>query len=149
MTITKSADRELLELRQGNKDLVAYLTQFNRLVAETEWPEEKRSAIYHQGLRDELKDIVAQIDPQPQSCDDLIALTLRLDHRLSDRKKGEKKRSDLRFPLQTREKSSNPSKDTSEPMEIGGIRGPLNTEEKELRRKNGQCLYCGKKGHFV
>ncbi|KAJ1099937.1 hypothetical protein NDU88_005030 [Pleurodeles waltl] len=41
--ITMSADKQLLELRQGNKDLITYLSHFNRLVVETAWPEEKRN----------------------------------------------------------------------------------------------------------
>ena len=65
--VTGSADRELIELRQGSKDLVSYLTQFNQLIAETNWPLEKRSAIFHQGLRDYLKDLIVQIDPQPHT----------------------------------------------------------------------------------
>ncbi|KAJ1105002.1 hypothetical protein NDU88_002410 [Pleurodeles waltl] len=36
-----------------------------------------------------------------------------------------------------------------EPMEIGTIRRPLTKEEKDQRRKNGQCLYGGRKGHFT
>ncbi|KAJ1131260.1 hypothetical protein NDU88_009599 [Pleurodeles waltl] len=38
---------------------------------------------------------------------------------------------------------------TPEQMEIGTIRRPLTKDEKDLRRKNGQCLYCGRKGHFA
>ncbi|KAJ1088154.1 hypothetical protein NDU88_001313 [Pleurodeles waltl] len=34
-------------------------------------------------------------------------------------------------------------------MKIGTIRRPLTKDEKDLRRKNGQCLYCGRKGHFA
>lgn len=39
------------------------------------------------------------------------------------------------------------------PMEIGAVTAnpvrKLTQDEKLLRRKNGQCLYCGIKGHFV
>lgn len=45
---TCSAVRELMGLRQGKTDLITHLTTFNRLVAETVWPEEKR--MYYQGL---------------------------------------------------------------------------------------------------
>ncbi|KAJ1208141.1 hypothetical protein NDU88_003530 [Pleurodeles waltl] len=67
-TVTQSEDRELLDLRQGNQDLVSYLANFNRLVAETSWPEEKQAVLFFKGLKEELKDILAQIDPQPTHC---------------------------------------------------------------------------------
>ena len=38
----QTSDNELLSLRQGGKDLLTYVTTFSRLIAETEWPEEKR-----------------------------------------------------------------------------------------------------------
>ena len=146
---TLCADKELLDLHQGKSDLVSYLTSFNRLIAETSWPEEKRLALYYKGLSDDLKDVLAQIDPQPTTCTDLINLTLRLDHRMSERT-GEKKHGDRPALRSERGKSqiagANPA---SEPMDIGVVRSPLTKEEKDLRRRNGQCLYCGKKGHFV
>ncbi|KAJ1113638.1 hypothetical protein NDU88_001880 [Pleurodeles waltl] len=90
-TVTQSADCELLDLRQGNQDLVSYLANFNRLVAETSWPEEKQAVLFYKGLKEELKDILAQIDPQPTDCEELINLVLRLDHRLAERKGTRKK----------------------------------------------------------
>ncbi|KAJ1213790.1 hypothetical protein NDU88_001421 [Pleurodeles waltl] len=41
----QASDNELLNLRQRNKDLLSYSTSFNRLVAETEWPGEKRTSL--------------------------------------------------------------------------------------------------------
>ena len=35
------------------------------------------------------------------------------------------------------------------PMDIGRVRGPLTSEEKQRRRAQGLCLYCGKAGHLV
>ncbi|KAJ1127291.1 hypothetical protein NDU88_005694 [Pleurodeles waltl] len=90
-TVTLSADRELLDLQQGNQDLVSYLANFNRLLAETSWPEEKQAALFYKGLKDELKDILAHIEPQPTDCQDLINLVLRLDHRLAERRGTRKK----------------------------------------------------------
>ncbi|KAJ1209666.1 hypothetical protein NDU88_005039 [Pleurodeles waltl] len=54
-----ASDNELLNLRQVNKDLLSYITSFNRLVAESEWPEEKRTSLFYCGLRDDLKDVLA------------------------------------------------------------------------------------------
>ncbi|KAJ1113168.1 hypothetical protein NDU88_001423 [Pleurodeles waltl] len=148
-TVTLSADRELLELRQGNKDLVSHLASFNSLIAETSWPEEKQAALFYQGLKDELKDILAQIDPQPTDCQDLINLVLRLDHCLSERQGIRKKTEKHSWHVHERRESQVQKEHNHEPMGIGTIRWPLTKEEKDLRRKNGQCLYCGRKGHFI
>ena len=148
-TATLSADRELLDLRQGKKDLVSYLTSFNRLIAETSWPEEKRAALFYQGLKEELKDVLAQIDPQPTSCVELINLTLRLDHRLTERGM-DKRKGERGFPRNERQREVGvPVETGTEPMEVGSVHSPLSKEERDLRRRNGLCLYCGKKGHFI
>ena len=34
-------------------------------------------------------------------------------------------------------------------MELGAIRGPLTDQEKERRRKERLCMYCGKANHFA
>ncbi|KAJ1157947.1 hypothetical protein NDU88_010644 [Pleurodeles waltl] len=149
-TTTFSADRELLELRQGRSDLVTYLTTFNRLVAESEWPEEKRMSLYYQGLRDDMKDILAQIDPQPSTCTELVNLTLRLNHRLAERR-GERRAGDRRPVIPEKEGRPVPNSHDlcGEPMEVGAVRAPLSRAEKESRRVQGLCMYCGRKGHYV
>ncbi|KAJ1089183.1 hypothetical protein NDU88_002334 [Pleurodeles waltl] len=137
--------RELLDLQQGNQDLVSYLANFNRLVAETSWPEEKQAALFYKGLKEELKDILAQIDPQPTDCQDLINLVLRLDHRLAERRGTCKKTEKYSWCVHDNRESRTQKERTPEPMEIGRIRRPLTQVEKDIRRKNGQCLYCGRK----
>ncbi|KAJ1151000.1 hypothetical protein NDU88_003787 [Pleurodeles waltl] len=128
--------------------LVSYLANFNWLVAETSWPKEKQAALFYKGLIEELKDILAQIDPQPTDCQDLINLVLRLDHRLAERKGTRKKTEKYSWRVHENRESRTQKERTPEPMEIGTIRRPLTKDEKDLRRKNGQCLYCGRKGHF-
>ncbi|KAJ1112463.1 hypothetical protein NDU88_000727 [Pleurodeles waltl] len=142
-TVTLSADRELLDLQQGNQDLVSYLDNFNQLVAKASWPEEKQAPLFYKGLKDELKDILAQIDPQPTDCRDLINLVLRLDHRLAERKGTRKKTEKYSWRVQDHRESRIQKERTPEPTEIGTIRRPLTKDEKDLRRKNGR------KGHFA
>ncbi|KAJ1145128.1 hypothetical protein NDU88_011420 [Pleurodeles waltl] len=137
------------DLRQGNQDLVSYLANFNRLVAETSWPEEKQAALFYKGLKEELKDILAQLDSQPIDCQELINLVLRLDHRLAERKEMRKNIEKYSWRVHDNRDSRTPKERTPEPMEIGTIRRPLTKDEKDLRRKNGQCLYCGRKGNFA
>ena len=145
----QSSDNELLNLRQGSRDLVTYITSFNRLVAETHWPEEKRTSLFYRGLRDDLKDALSHIVDLPEDCAEFINLVVRLDHRLGERK-GERPRGDTRLIVLKSEKKDPENKNSdTEPMQIGGIRGPLSSEEKDRRRKANLCLYCGRPGHFA
>ncbi|KAJ1116406.1 hypothetical protein NDU88_004618 [Pleurodeles waltl] len=98
---------------------------FNRLVAETSWPEEKQAALFYRGLKEELKDILARVDPQPANCQDLINLVLRLDHRLNERKGTRKKTEKHSWHAHDNKDSRTPRERTPEPMEIGTIRRPL------------------------
>ena len=148
-SFAQSVDSELLNLRQGNSSLMSYVSNFNRLVAEANWPEEKRSAIFYRGLREELKDIVSQVVNPPESCVELIELVVKLDHRLSERKR-EKHRTDSRvLVFRDRKSEIEKTEDDVEPMQIGNVRRPLTDEERKRRRSLGLCLYCGRKGHFL
>ena len=145
----QAVDNELLGLRQGNKDLVTYLSSFKRLVTETKWPEDKRSSLFYRGLNDELKDALTQIVDPPEDWEELIDLVVEIDHRLGERK-GEKFRAFKPLLLKTEKRNTELKiNDEPEPMQIGGIRPPLTKEEKDKRRRLNLCLYCGKSGHFA
>mgnify|MGYP002804392277 CR=1 FL=1 len=149
----QATDNELLDLKQGNRDLITYLAQFNKLIVETGWPEEKRAAIFYRGLKDELKDALSQIPKRPTEVSELIDLVLQMDHRLSERR-NERRRDHRPLPPRFDRVSLESSRVTEtpaveEPMQIGSIRGPLSKEEKEKRRQGKLCLYCGNAGHFV
>ena len=88
----QAIDNELLGLRQGNRELLTYLSSFKRLVTETRWPENKRGSLFYRGLNDELKDALAQIVDPPEDWEELIDLVVKIDHRLGERK-GERQRS--------------------------------------------------------
>ncbi|KAJ1123214.1 hypothetical protein NDU88_001687 [Pleurodeles waltl] len=80
------SDNELLNLHQGNRDLLSYIASFHRLVAENEWPAEKRTSLFYRGLWDDLKDVLAQTVEPPTECSEFIDLVVRLDHHLSEHK---------------------------------------------------------------
>lgn len=77
----------------------------------------------------------------PTSLDGLIELAIRVDNRLQRR---DQRTRQFSFPLAD---SSNVTVSDPEPMQVG--RTQLTREEKDRRRSNGLCLYCGAAGHFV
>ncbi|KAJ1190398.1 hypothetical protein NDU88_007136 [Pleurodeles waltl] len=140
--------QEKVEEKEQSPSGVPWPANFNRLVAETSWPEEKQAVLFYKGLKEELKYILTQIEPQPTDCQELINLVLRLDHRLAECKETHIKIQKYSWRVHDNRDSGTPNERTPEPMEIGTIRRPLTKDEKDLCRKNGQCLYCGRKGNF-
>lgn len=50
-TYMQASDNALLNLKQGSKDLLTYITQFNRLLEETYWPEDKDITVLQRLVR--------------------------------------------------------------------------------------------------
>ena len=84
----------------------------------------------------------------PRSLNGLIEFALRVDARLS--RMG---RFQQNLPFRGMENPRSENLDTvtpicdPEPMQVGRAR--LSREERERRRSQGLCLYCGKAGHFI
>lgn len=148
-------DGELLELKQGNRELVSYITQFKTLVVESNWPEEKRASLFYRGLRDELKDALSGVVNRPTSCDALMDLVVQLDFRLYERRlerrRGDNKQENKSNPRFDRPRLEFVNRDfrSKNSESSGRIRGPLSKEERDRRRNNNLCLYCGRSGHFL
>lgn len=139
-------------MQQGKRDLVTYLTHFQRLTAEVPLPDITRATIFYQGLKEELKDKVAQVVPQPATCADLVELVLQMNQRMLERQ-WEKNRLGSppleNYTSMESDKGARSGEAQSEPMQIGSIRRTLTEKEKERRRRFNLCLFCGKEGHYA
>ncbi|XP_069498736.1 cytadherence high molecular weight protein 2-like [Ambystoma mexicanum] len=91
------ASEDVLDIRQGNSDLLTYITAFKQVAAEAGWQEQAQYAIFRRGLREDIKDELARI-AQPTSFADLLTATLRIDFRLTERRM-EKKKTKFYGPL--------------------------------------------------
>ena len=101
------------------------------------------------GLRGEVKDLmISFLDP-----DDLNALTtlaIRCDNRLFERRQ----ECQLEVAPMTVTMPSPlprlPPTSANDPMHVDAVQfSRLTAEEKERRRRNNLCLYCGGSGHMV
>ena len=147
--------RKLLQLQQGDGPLMDYVTEFCLLSQELGWNEEALLAHFKAGLQDDILDEMARVGP-PSSLDAAIQLSAQIDERLQGRRRERRmahrppgKGEPLPFapPRPVRASPSDPP--AEEPMQLGAVRGPLTGAEKERRRRERLCLYCGKGGHFV
>lgn len=145
----RMAERQLMQLRQV-ASAAKYTAEFRRLESKLAWDANALCAQYYAGLKDSLKDELARME-RPDTLEDMIETTVRLDNRLYERKleKGEKT-TQPRKPNQRRPKAwGDPMEiDTVEKHEKRAEKKPLTSKQQEWQ-KTGACLKCGKKGHFA
>ncbi len=144
----REAARLLADLRQGDGSVSDYSIQFRTLAAECHWNEEAQWDMFLHGLADRVQREIYILD-LPRSLNGLVELALRVDARLN--RVTQRARSNrLQYPTEDpRTNGGNagcPVFD-HEPMQVGRAR--LSREERERRRSQGLCLYCGKAGHFL
>jgi len=79
-----TAERELRELRQKNRELSLYLADFTRIMADLQWDELAKRSTFENGLSEELKDALVLCNP-PVDFNEFVALCQRLDSALRAR----------------------------------------------------------------
>ncbi len=144
----REAARRLADLRQGERTVSDFSIEFRTLAAESQWNEEAQWDMFLHGLADRVQKEIYAMD-LPTSLNDLVALALRVDTRLS--RMG--RHAQPNRPTRGAEDQWFGGRDTvnpvydHEPMQVGRAR--LSREEKERRRSQGLCMYCGGEGHLA
>ena len=149
--------QELSLIRQGNQSVCDYAIHFRTLAAESGWNNTALYDIFLKGLSSELQDLLVPLD-LPTTLDALIALAIRTDNRRSQLLKhreirrgesyGATAAPETKWPTPLRGTPENTvSRNDEEPMQLGRTR--LTPEERQKRRLEGRCFYCGEAGHLV
>jgi hypothetical protein len=174
--VASEATRKIQDLEQTGS-AAAYSARFHELVVHVKWNDEVKIHFFYQNLKTSVKDMIAntKVNDQPTDFKQYSDWVIDIDNRIHDRElerkaetKSTKQKSTPSYNNSTPRHSSTPSyvpppPSTSsalppgEPMEIDAsktskfskARGPLTTEEKERRRKNKLCMYCGGSNHFA
>uniref|UniRef100_A0A8C5PZZ7 Retrotransposon gag domain-containing protein n=1 Tax=Leptobrachium leishanense TaxID=445787 RepID=A0A8C5PZZ7_9ANUR len=143
-----NAAKSLLRLRQGARSLGEYALEFRSLASELNWNNEALIAVFSEGLNDELQDEIAARD-LPGDLEDLITYLSFIDERLRHRRltKERSKRPPVRQPPRFSVPLLPESHSPPEPMQLDSTKIP--DSEKQRRRREGLCLYCGLGGHFL
>ena len=162
------AESKLATLEMRSSDMVRdYAIEFNNLARDTQWNNPSLTHQFYRGLPDRLKDKLAEmLGGRPMELNELRARAQELDDLYWQRQK--EQRSDPRQKLisssSSSATSSSPStgtykRATSTTGSKGGTRNPeldgkltslgkLTEEEKERRRKENLCFYCGDPSHY-
>ena len=152
---TATAETILHNLGQGRRPVEDYTAEFRKWSADTGWNEAALKYQFRQGLSEALKDELARTET-PATLEDLIQAATQLDRRLRERRAERLQTSrptwtpprpaPMHPPLPAPSSNSVPD---PEPMQLGLVRSPLTSEERQRRRLANLCLYCGASGHFL
>ena len=163
-----TAERQISNLKHTDS-VAKYHAEFTRLRQYVKWNEDALKNTFYMGLKEHIKDWLSTQD-RPNTLKDLVDKTLRYDARKYERFQ-EKRTPNTRwtssspaptsFPFTGSPRSaSNPprqdspmttpraqtqSADGTTPMELGSRR--ISEAEKERRRINRLCYYCGQANH--
>ena len=152
---------KIRRLRQWDRPASAYAADFRLLASDIPWDEQALMEQFWYGLRNDVKDFLLTFPEDPKSLTEAISRAVRCDNRLFERH-SERQQLMVRSRLEptyaslatrplSRQSSNITPTDVPTPMEIEatGRRGPLSDEEKQRRRANRLCLYCGGLGHIA
>ena len=142
-------ERGLRQLRQTGS-AAAYTTKFYTLASGLQWDDEPLMDRYYAGLKDSVKDELIKID-RPESLATYVEAAIKIDNRNYERKMErqggfvDKKNPKKSFKKET-STGTHPG-----PMEldVAGTRSSQASNKKAEWRKQGACLRCGRKGHYV
>ena len=153
---------KIRRLRQGDRPASAYAADFRLLACDIPWDEEALMDQFRQGLRNDVKDLLLTFHEDPKSLTEAISRAVRCDNRLFERRSERQQWSRPRSEQTYASVTSLPTSKTMQvpistpisgptPMEIDSTRrrGPLTETEKQRRRANRLCLYCGGLGHIA
>ena len=152
------AGRELMQLRQGKASVSDYAIDFQTLAADGGWEGRPLVDAFIHGLTHEVRDELLAREVL-DDLERLIALAIRVDARLEDRRRWRQSRSPpprgqprpLRPATQPRGETAHdpPPRHRGEPEPMVVDRTRARDGERNQCLRMGTCFRCGEKGHFA
>jgi hypothetical protein len=156
-----TAKRELLKLKQRDREFSQYYAEFQRYVADVKWNAEAQMDALRNGLSNELKDSLQHAD-LPDNIVDFVKMCSKRDSqiraRVAERKSG-RWEGGYKKPDNTNNTTSAPEVSPAgtvagyhgpAPMDLSALKGKkITPEERKRRREGGLCMYCGDSRHFA
>ena len=142
------ATTKLRSLQQRSRPASAYVAEFQQIACDLDWNDTALITMFRWGLRDDIKTLLLNL-PKPTTLSEAITQAIDCDNRLFEQRQERRLlfgsyRADYAAP--SRQTPSSTS--TLEPMQIDTSKvKKLSEEEKERRRREHLCLYCGGKDH--
>jgi len=145
-----AAEDKLMRLYQ-TKSAAAYAVEFQSLVALLDLNDAAKCLLFYWHLKPDVKDSIVTVGREttfPSLVDQAVNIDQRKYQRTLEERKSTPSSSSSR-PVAPSTGRSDPRQSTpTPPTSSRGPRGPLSTDEKERRRVNNLCHYCGDPGHI-
>jgi hypothetical protein len=159
-----NAEAALRNLKQTGPASV-YATEFRRLSMLVTWNDAALCSQFILNLKDMVQDELARRDPI-DILETLIATSIDIDNRLYNRQRQKKQTPPQQNQVKngrhhqprpitspgSKSSVSNTPSSGAQPMDLSTLTAskpqPLSNAQKQYRRDNNLCLYCGEKGHF-
>lgn len=143
------AETKIQSLQQGSRSAAIYASEFQQLTCDLDWNDKALINRFRYGLKDDVKDLLLTM-PKVDTLEDFITQSIACDNRLFERRQEQRLgwRGPRQSMLATSSKFIENRPKGPEPMQIDTTQFKrLTPEEKERRRREDLCLYCGKPGH--
>ncbi len=135
------ANQKLRTIKQKQLGKISgYINEFNRYSDESNWNEEAKMDAFTAGLQNQVANRILEMYPGPQTLIGLQTVAARIDARISNQRN---------FFSNNKPTFSNYSKSHRNKGKQRTHRGPISNEEKERRRKENLCMYCGSASHTL
>jgi hypothetical protein len=160
-----TAERELKKLKQGTDTASAYHAKFLGIAAPLDLTERSKISTFKDGLHQEVKRLLATVITPPTDFNEFVNLTIKFDNNNRALKQDDTShtpRTTTTNPS-TGAGSSKPPATKLDPARTsigthpgpmdqsaaGGRRAKLTDAQKQYRRDNNLCSYCGQAGHYA
>lgn len=156
----RTAAWQIDHLKQGKRACPLYYADFTTLVTKLpDWRDSTKKVKFYEGLSEELKDaLVGRLDDDDITFEQYACKCITLDRQLEQRRLERAGKRTTAPPSAASNAPSTLAKPAAStatgthpgPMDLSAVsRKKLTDEQKQYRRANNLCMYCGKGGHFV
>lgn len=146
-----TATRALRVLKQKNSTLSSYIAEFSRLAADVPWDAQAKLDHFQDGLSYEIKQALVYYE-DVATLELLMAQASKVEQKLARLKNSARPPvTPSRTPAAPVNTPSHPSHTPGGlvPMDLSSGRPRLTQAERDRRRQAGECIICGKTGHFM
>ena len=163
----RTAARQILMLRQTGS-ATEYASKFQQISSRLEWEDAALTEVFYTGLKEHVKDEISRIE-RPDELSEMTETAIRIDNRIYERQmernrgrstsfqpryKANSGKTKKPYPgMYPREMDLDATQHRSHPRTKNGKfkprQGKLTQAQRDERKKNDQCMYCGKPGHYA
>jgi len=147
-----TAQRELRNLKQGDKDCSTYHTEFATYATVLNYDDATKIQLFTEGANHDLKTAIAYQPSPPETFDQFVHLCIKLDNsiKLLNTWKSQP-RAPAPVPAQVKPIPTTATGTATGPMDLSNAqrcRGPISEKVRRFRRENNLCSYCSGAGHW-